>query len=130
MHARIDRVFTALIASDGRLTEKEAASIACLSESRFRCVFRKQVGESFQRVRQCIRMDCARTRLTQTPEPIEEIAEALGYGSRSELERAFFRWFGIRPARHRKTITSAIFTAPEIPYSAAADRRSRQEASL
>ena len=95
-------VFSALVASEGLLSELDAAAIVGLSPRRFRTVFRSISGETFRVLRLRIRMMAARRRLLETKQSITTISEQLGYSNRHKLEASFKEAFLMTPSQFRK----------------------------
>ena len=58
-------------------------------------------GTTFQNVLDQVRFDAARHLLYLTRIPVPRIASSLGYSNASSFTRAFRRWSGSTPARHR-----------------------------
>ena len=102
----IDVVLAALRASQGQLTEEEAAALVFRSKRRFRAIFRQYVGASYRTVRLRVKMECAQKALLETPTPISLISKQLGYTSRIKFDRSFERVFGHTPAQYRARYVS------------------------
>ena len=62
----------------------------------------KQEGVSFQQILDEVRMERAAWYLRETPYPIEEIAERLGYADTTNFSRTCRRWFGAKPGEIRR----------------------------
>jgi AraC-like DNA-binding protein len=62
----------------------------------------KQEGTSYQALLDEVRKELAEWYLLQSSEPVEAIAERLGYMDTSNFSRTFRRWFGVSPARFRQ----------------------------
>ena len=95
---RIGRVLDCLNdEGDGDLSAAEAASIACLSESRFSHLFVKQIGLPFRtfllwrRLMRAVEELAAGNRLT-------EAAHAAGFADSAHFSRTFQRMFGLPAA--------------------------------
>lgn len=69
-----------------------------------RTLIRKLKGEGtrYQEVLDEVRSELAAWLLTETSQPIERIAEQLGYRDTSNFSRTFRRWFGTTPLNMRK----------------------------
>ena len=99
----INRVLAALRASQGQLTEGEAAALIFRSRRTLRKLIRASFGVGFRAVRLRIKMECAQKFLRETPMPISTIGDRLGYASRYEMERSFKQYFGLTPTQYRAT---------------------------
>jgi len=106
---RVEKVLAAVLATEGQLTEKDAADMVFLSLRRLRALFRRQKGVSFRNYCYHVRMESARHQLQTDSTAIETIALSLGYSSRSEFDRSFKRFYGVTPVQHRKTTAQAIY---------------------
>lgn len=62
----------------------------------------EQEGMSVKEVKDALRRDLAIHRLTQTEDPISEIAEGLGFGDIPSFYRAFRSWTGVAPGAYRR----------------------------
>jgi AraC-like DNA-binding protein len=62
----------------------------------------KQEGVSYHGLLDEVRKDLAEWYLLNSYEPVEAIAERLGYMDTSNFSRTFRRWFGVSPARFRQ----------------------------
>lgn len=60
-----------------------------------------ELGASFQELLEEVRKARAHRYLTQTDEPVEDIAARLGYGDPANFRRAFRRWTGMAPTSFR-----------------------------
>ena len=69
-----------------------------------RTLFRRlsEEGVSYQQLLDETRQEMAEWYLRKTREPIERIAELLGYADASNFSRTFRRWFGVPPGAFRK----------------------------
>jgi len=63
------------------------------------------LGTTFQRILDEVRYDAARHLLRLTSMPLSQIAVSLGYGDVTAFNRAFRRWSGTTPGRHRAFAT-------------------------
>ncbi len=67
--------------------------------------FRRQLSKEnrpFQGIMDQVRKDKARRYLEDSERSVAEIAELLGYSESAAFVRAFERWTGVTPARHRR----------------------------
>jgi AraC-like DNA-binding protein len=62
----------------------------------------KQEGASYHGLLDEVRKELAEWYLLNSSEPVEAIAERLGYMDTSNFSRTFRRWFGVSPARFRQ----------------------------
>ncbi|MEM1354154.1 MAG: AraC family transcriptional regulator [Planctomycetota bacterium] len=78
------------------------AEVACMSRSGFAARFTELVGEPAMRYVTRWRMQVARHRLRDTPDPVGKIAIDVGYESEASFCRAYKRQFGEPPGTVRK----------------------------
>jgi transcriptional regulator GlxA family with amidase domain len=88
------------------LTLEHLAEAAGMSRRQFSRSFRAQTGTTPARVVERLRADLARGRLETTTEPVERIAEAVGFGDAENMRRAFVRIYGQPPQSIRRAIRS------------------------
>src|SRR5882724_10596117 len=88
------------------LTVDLLAEAAGMSLRQFSRAFRAQTGTTPARVVERLRADLARGRIETTTEPVERIAEAVGFGGSENMRRAFIRIFGQPPQSIRRAIRS------------------------
>jgi len=71
---------------------------------KYRTLLRKlsQEGATYQKLLDDVRKELAEWYLLQTREPIDGIAERLGYADPSNFSRTFRRWFGTPPGKFRR----------------------------
>lgn len=62
----------------------------------------KKEGVTYQMLLDDVRKEVAEWYLVRTREPIEAIADRLGYADASNFSRSFRRWFGTPPAKFRR----------------------------
>src|SRR6266568_8004603 len=79
--------------AEGLTVERLAEEIG-MSLRQFSRAFRAQTGTTPARVVERLRVDLARGRIETTAEPVERIAEAVGYGDAENMRRAFIRIYG------------------------------------
>jgi len=58
-------------------------------------------GQSFQAVKDHLRMTLAHRALTRTEQPVKQIARVLGFADRTSFQRAFLNWTGQTPGACR-----------------------------
>jgi len=86
------------------LTVERLAESASMSLRQFSRTFRTQTGTTPARVVERLRTDLARGRIETTIEPVERIAEAVGFGDAENMRRAFIRIYGQPPQSIRRAI--------------------------
>ena len=84
------------------LTVERLAGSAGMSLRQFTRAFRAQTGTTPARVVERLRTDLARGRIETTGEPVERIAEAVGFGDAENMRRAFIRLYGQPPQSIRR----------------------------
>lgn len=88
------------------LTVERLAGSAGMSLRQFTRAFRAQTGTTPARVVERLRTDLARGRIETTGEPVERIAEAVGFGDAENMRRAFIRLYGQPPQSIRRATRS------------------------
>ena len=88
------------------LTVERLAEAVGMSLRQFSRAFRAQTGTTPARVVERLRADLARGRIETTAEPVERIAEAVGFGDAENMRRAFIRVYGQPPQSIRRGIRS------------------------
>jgi AraC-like DNA-binding protein len=88
------------------LTVERLAEAAGMSLRQFSRLFRAQTGTTPARVVERLRADLARGRIETSAEPVERIAEAVGFGDAENMRRAFIRIYGQPPQSIRRAIRS------------------------
>jgi transcriptional regulator GlxA family with amidase domain len=86
------------------LTVERLAEAAGMSLRQFSRAFRAQTGATPARVVERLRADLARGRIETTAEPVERIAEAVGFGGAENMRRAFIRIYGQPPQSIRRAM--------------------------
>jgi transcriptional regulator GlxA family with amidase domain len=86
------------------LTLENLAEAVGMSRRQFSRAFRAQTGTTPARVVERLRADMARGRIESTAEPVERIAEAVGFGDAENMRRAFIRIYGQPPQSIRRAI--------------------------
>lgn len=77
------------------------ASIACLSPTQFKKVFKLSTGQSVLQYITAQRMEKAKALLTHTDVPVHLISEQVGYSDVSAFSRRFSKFFSISPRQLR-----------------------------
>lgn len=85
---------------------KDLANQSCLSESRFSHVFRETFDVSPIGYRDYLRIEHAKELLQSTSLSVEEIGQAVGYGTIPGFYSAFSKHTDLTPAKFRKQIRS------------------------
>ena len=88
------------------LTVERLAEAVSMSLRQFSRAFRAQTSTTPARVVERLRADLARGRIETTAEPVERIAEAVGFGDAENMRRAFIRIYGQPPQAIRRAIRS------------------------
>src|SRR5881396_1450255 len=78
------------------LTVERLAEAVGMSLRQFSRAFRAQTGTTPARVVERLRADLARGRIETTAEPVERIADAVGFGDAENMRRAFIRIYDSR----------------------------------
>ena len=104
---RPDGRFASLIAwARERLAEplnvERLAAQAAMSPRNFARRFHEETGHTPARAIERLRVECAREKIEASPEPIDRIAAATGFGDAERMRRAFLRAFGQPPQALRR----------------------------
>ncbi|EGX55111.1 transcriptional regulator [Streptomyces zinciresistens K42] len=83
------------------------AARASLSPRHFARAFRTETGMTPGRYVERVRLEHARRLLEDTPDGVEEISRASGYGTPEAMRRAFVRALGAAPAEYRRRFRPA-----------------------
>jgi transcriptional regulator GlxA family with amidase domain len=84
-----------------KLSVRELAQRAGMTERSFARVFRSQTGVTPAHFVEATRVDTARRLLEETDLPLQRVASVSGFGSTEALRRAFLRQIGVRPTDYR-----------------------------
>ena len=103
---RVLDILEADIASSPSLSE--LASIACLSVSQLKNLFKKEIGKNITQHLLALRMDKAQALLTHTDYPVSIIATMVGYQDTSAFSHRFSAYFGHSPRKSRQQTQVAI----------------------
>lgn len=79
------------------LTIKQLASVACLSSTQYKTLFKASMGMTTFQYLTKLRMERARALLSHSDLPIALIAEQVGFVDPSAFSRSFSRYFGQPP---------------------------------
>lgn len=101
-----DRIRRALAHAREHLAEplpvERLARAACLSQRQFGRAFRAETGETPAKAVERLRAEAARPRVEEGLEPIERIAETVGFTDPERMRRAFLRLYGQPPQALRR----------------------------
>ncbi|MHB1483528.1 MAG: AraC family transcriptional regulator [Saccharofermentanales bacterium] len=92
----------------GGVSVEEMAKIACLSTSRFSCVFKQVTGKSPQQYLLDYRLDKAVELMQHTSLNIRQIAALTGYGDQLYFSRLFKKYRGVSPKNYLGIISSKL----------------------
>jgi len=84
------------------ITTRQSAQIAGVTNSYFCRLFHQSTGKTFHDYLATLRVEAAKTALTQTLKPIGEIALMAGFQSISDFNRVFKRQSGMAPSQYRR----------------------------
>lgn len=109
---RDEQIGRALVAIIHRQPEREWSVAALarkvgMSRSAFAARFTGLVGESAMRYLTRWRMQLARSRIQETPEPLSVIAARFNYQSEAAFCRTFKRIFGVPPGSFRRSVAAS-----------------------
>jgi len=88
------------------LSVERLAHEAAMSPRNFARRFRDETGLTPARAVERLRTEAARARIEASPEPVEQIALATGFGDAERMRRAFLRAFGQPPQALRRAARS------------------------
>lgn len=86
------------------LSVDEIATALNLSESRFRCLFKQEVGKNYKSYVRHLRMLNAKQLLEDPDLSIKEVRILVGYSYTSNFIQDFKRWYGVTPSRYRRRV--------------------------
>ncbi|WP_375749337.1 helix-turn-helix domain-containing protein [Vibrio sp. HN007] len=84
------------------LSISQLASVACLSPTQFKKIFKEQIGETVTSYIIRLRMEKAQALLLHTDYPVQIVAESVGYADLSAFSRRFSLQFGISPSKYSR----------------------------
>jgi transcriptional regulator GlxA family with amidase domain len=84
------------------LSVEQLADRAAMSPRHFARAFRAETGLTPAKAVERLRLEAARVRVETTPEPIDRVAETVGFGDPERMRRAFLRAFGQPPQALRR----------------------------
>ncbi|WP_406379410.1 GlxA family transcriptional regulator [Streptomyces sp. NBC_00197] len=91
----------------GDLSVESLAARARLSPRHFARAFQAETGTTPGRYVEGVRLEHARRLLEDTPDGVEEISRASGYGTPEAMRRAFVKTLGSAPAEYRRRFRPA-----------------------
>jgi AraC family transcriptional regulator len=89
------------------LSLREIASVADLSPSRLRYLFKNETGISPKGYLRILRMELAKELLKTTPLTVKQITIQVGVNDRSHFERGFKKAYGVTPVQYRASACMA-----------------------
>lgn len=106
MEPTSDRIRIALTFARDHLHEPlpldRLAEAAHLSVRQFGRAFQRETGETPAKAVERLRTEAARMRLQDGSEPVEQIAQAVGFSDPERMRRAFVRLYGLSPQSVRR----------------------------
>jgi transcriptional regulator GlxA family with amidase domain len=87
---------------DGDLSVEALAQRASLSPRHFARAFHAETGTTPGRYVERVRLEHARRLLEETPNGVQEVSRAAGYGTPEAMRRAFVKTLGTAPAEYRR----------------------------
>jgi transcriptional regulator GlxA family with amidase domain len=88
------------------LTVETLAEQAAMSPRHFARAFAAEIGVTPAKAVQRLRLEAARLRVEGSRQPIDQVAEAVGFGDAERMRRAFLRAFGQPPQALRRAARS------------------------
>lgn len=88
----------------GKITVRDLAKIACMSQTHFTRVFKKELGKTPIEYLNRIRMERVKKLLMAGDKSITEIALECGFGSAAYLSASFRKTYKLSPADYLKTL--------------------------
>ncbi len=95
------------------VTIKQAAALCNFSESHFMKLFKELTGMSFTTYLVNYRLELSAKQLIETNHKIIDIATDCGFNNHSYFTRAFFKKYGLTPAKYRKTFADITLPLSE-----------------
>jgi transcriptional regulator GlxA family with amidase domain len=116
MEPTSDRIRIALTFARDHLHEplpiERLAEAAHLSMRQFGRAFQRETGETPAKAIERLRVDAARMRLQEGSEPVEQIAQAVGFNDPERMRRAFVKLYGLPPQAIRRANRKNTEAAP------------------
>jgi AraC-like DNA-binding protein len=82
------------------LSISQLSSVACLSPTQFKKVFKQQTSQTVTQYLIKLRMNKAQALLLHTDYPIQIVAESVGYTDMTAFSRRFSLYFGLSPSKY------------------------------
>jgi transcriptional regulator GlxA family with amidase domain len=92
----------------GEHSVEAMAARAHMSPRHFARAFRAETGITPARYVERVRLEAARRRLEDSPDPIAAVACACGFGTAETMRRTFIRALGVAPAEYRRRFYTTI----------------------
>ena len=99
------------------LTLERLAEAAKLSPRQFGRAFRRETGETPAKAVERLRAEAARLRLEDGSEPVERVAQAVGFDDPERMRRAFLKLYGKPPQEIRRIARSNPATSSALDDS-------------
>ncbi|MBV8281208.1 MAG: helix-turn-helix domain-containing protein, partial [Candidatus Eremiobacteraeota bacterium] len=100
---RVQRALSYARADIGKVKSVEQlAKVAGLSPRQFGRLFLAETGQTPAKAVEKLRAEAAKTRIEQSDEPIETIAQTVGFSDPERMRRAFVRTYGHPPQTLRR----------------------------
>jgi len=100
---------------DADLSVPSLARRVAMSPRNFARVFTREVGMTPARYVEAIRVESARRRLEESPDGVDGVAAAAGFGSSESMRRAFLRTVRVGPQAYRNRFRPAGEATPARP---------------
>ena len=85
------------------ITAESLGNMLYISSSHMRSIFKSETGYTVQQYTEKVRMKNAVLLLTNTNQPVQNIAEEVGYRSIQTFFRVFKKIYGVTPGEYRKS---------------------------
>ncbi|MBI5587939.1 MAG: helix-turn-helix transcriptional regulator, partial [Deltaproteobacteria bacterium] len=92
----------------GKITVQDLAEIACMSQTHFTRVFKKELGKTPMEYLNRIRMERVKKLLLAGDKSITEIALECGFGSAAYLSASFRKTYRTSPSDYLKTFKKGL----------------------
>ena len=96
---------------DADLTVPALARRASLSPRHLARRFQRETGVTPARYVEQVRLESARRRLEESPDPVEQVALQCGFGTPETMRRVFLRRLGVGPGEYRRRFASPLSVA-------------------
>lgn len=92
----------------GKLAVEELAAQACLSRRSFERRFRQATGNAVAEYVQRVKIEAAKLRLESSPDPVNEVMDAVGYADPKAFRALFKKLTGVSPLAYRARYSRAV----------------------